>query len=104
MQLTLAAKAFMGSSIVTAIGQAIPPGDLGGMATQIERSGFIGVLIIGIGVLWRALAKKEDQLAAMLKAVTEALVTVTESNRELRLAVTDGQGKLLDEVRKKNDR
>lgn len=109
MLTSLAAKGFVGSTVVAAIAQAVPPSDLSG---QIERTSLIGMLVIGIGILWRTycatlttkdgiIEKKDEQIQVMTKVMTEALVTVTDAARELRAAVNDGQQKLLEEVRRK---
>ena len=60
---------------------AAPQGDF---VSQADRIGVTGALIVAVGVLWRALAKKDEAILAATKSVTEALITAADSNRELR--------------------
>lgn len=65
--------------------QVLPPD--AGIAAQIERLGLTGALILAVGVLWRSLSKKDDQLTLITRQVTEALAFNTDTQKELRSIV-----------------
>jgi len=52
---------------------------------QIQRGGLYVALLIAIGVLWRALVKKDDQIAQMIATITSNRKT----KKELRKTVED---------------
>jgi hypothetical protein len=62
--------------------QAVTP--QGDLVSQADRIGVTGALIAAVGVLWRALSKKDEAVLTATKSVTEALITAADSNRELR--------------------
>lgn len=66
--------------------QQVMPSD-GGAAAQIERLGLTGALILAVGVLWRALAKKDEQLTLITQQVASALAFNTDTQKELRTIV-----------------
>jgi hypothetical protein len=59
------------------------------LLNQANNLTLSGALIVAVGVLWRALAKKDDAVLTATKTVTEALITASNSNRELRKVIEE---------------
>ena len=72
------------SAFLLLVQQALP--DFGWVG-QVERLGLTGALIIAVGVLWRSLSRKDDQLTLITRQVTEALAFNTDTQKELRSIV-----------------
>ena len=60
-----------------------------GITATAERLTLAGALVVAVGVLWKAVAKKDDQILDMSKAVTDALRATANSNTELREIIKD---------------
>jgi hypothetical protein len=73
-----------GTSVLLLILQTT--GDISSIG-QIERIGLTGALLIAVGVLWRAGAKKDDQVMDMARQVSAALASNSDTQRELRAIV-----------------
>lgn len=56
-------------------------------ADTIGRLTLDGALICAVGVLWRALTRKDDQVVEMARKVTETMALVTTAVTELRSTV-----------------
>jgi len=69
-------------SIILLVEQSLPVD--AGFTSQIERLGLTGSLIVAVGILWRTLAKKDDQLSDMTKQVVNALAVNSDTQKELR--------------------
>jgi hypothetical protein len=57
---------------------------------KLEYSGLVGVLLIAVGVLWRAYLKKDDQVQALIKEMllhTDAVNQIPPSLDRLRTEV-----------------
>jgi predicted O-methyltransferase YrrM len=55
----------------------------------VEHLTLEGGLIVAVGVLWRALVKKDDQLMQSVRVATEALSANAASNMELRKIIEE---------------
>jgi Mg2+/Co2+ transporter CorB len=55
----------------------------------VEHLTLEGGLIVAVGVLWRALVKKDDQLMQSVRIATEALSANAASNMELRKIIEE---------------
>lgn len=74
------------STLALMLQQAVP--DISsGTVGQIERLGLTGALLVAVGVLWRSLARKDEQLTLITRQVAEGLATNTDTQRELRSIV-----------------
>ena len=60
-----------------------------GLISNLDRLTLAGAAVLACGVLWRALAKKDDLLVEMMKSVTAALTGASDSNKELRLIIEE---------------
>jgi len=70
------------------IQQAVP--DLtSGTFAQVERLGLTGALVLAVGVLWRSMSKKDEQLMSLTKQAAEALAFNTDTQKELRKIVEE---------------
>jgi len=74
--------------------QQLPPPPPTPSAGQIEYTSLVAVLIAGIVTLWKALAKKDDQI----QTLTKEMITHTDSLNQIPPALdrlrTDVTGKL----------
>jgi hypothetical protein len=68
------------AGVAVLIQTALPPDFVG----PAERLTLVGVLLIAVKVLWASNAKKDEAIIAMTQKLTESMVIVVESNRELR--------------------
>jgi hypothetical protein len=101
-------NAFTGLSSLALLLQTAGAGDLSGIITPIERLTLTGALVIGVRQLWvanarerqehmRIVAEKDAIIIEMAKKVTETMVSVMDSVKELRGA-TEEIGAAMDNL------
>ena len=74
------------TSMLLLFQQVLPDG---GVAAQVERLGLTGALVVAVGVLWRSMSRKDDQLILLTKQAAEALAFNTDTQKELRKIVEE---------------
>lgn len=70
-------------SVASLLAQAIQPTPTS-VLDFAERVTLSGALLAAVFVLWRTVSKKDHQAMELTKHVSEALVSSTDSNREIR--------------------